>query len=504
MLNEKLHKIQTLSENIHVLYVEDNPGLRANIEQLLGKIFTNIVSAANGLEGYKIFKKHKPRLVITDINMPQMSGLEMAKKIKSEEPDTKIIYLTAYNEKEYLLEAINVGVFRYLPKPAKVDQLLEALYDAVKTIQNERNKHLYDAQINDIFNYQNNILIMFQNAHPVIVNQRFLDFFGVETLDDFLHQYGTMDSMLKEHEGFLSSNQDRSWYEEASADPGKLFHTKMVNCHAESRHLIMKYREIPHHKDSAIVSFDDVTELNLLTLFDKNSADKDKALQDKKTVLKFMKIVSENNAEVKLHNFYRGLTITNPTVIVHMDDEQVVVKTSYSQLKIVKLVKSTTISSDVFPSAVLCKSVKEIDFDKQMITFTDMQFIPRSGNDRKYIRLEPEGNEKVTLFVDDKKFSGETRIIDISIVSLKLELSALPPHFETGTNVNISMVLPTTHAPLSINTPATVYRIDEFERCFQVVVLFELNELKHKGMSEYLSNRQMTLIREFKALEIKS
>jgi hypothetical protein len=96
-----------------------------------------------------------------------------------------------------------------------------------------------------------------------------------------------------------------------------------------------------------------------------------------------------------------------------------------------------------------------------MITFTDMQFIPRSGNDRKYIRLEPEGSEKVTLFIDDKKFSGEIRLIDISIVSLKLELSALPPRFETGTTVNISMVLPTTHTLLSINTPATVYRIDD-------------------------------------------
>jgi YesN/AraC family two-component response regulator len=135
-LNEKLHKIQTLSENISVLYVEDNPGLRANIEQLLGKIFPNILSAANGLEGYKTFKKHKPRLVITDINMPHMNGIEMAKKIKAEEPDTKIIYMTAYNEKENLLDAINVGVFRYLPKPVKVDQLLEALYEAVKTIQN--------------------------------------------------------------------------------------------------------------------------------------------------------------------------------------------------------------------------------------------------------------------------------------------------------------------------------------------------------------------------------
>ena len=504
MVSERLLEIQSLAKDITVLYVEDNTGLRTNIVQLLGKVFVNILSAADGLEGYELFKKNKPKLVITDINMPKMSGLEMAKKIRAEEPDTKIIYITAYNEKEYLLEAITVGAFRYLPKPAKVNQLLDALYDALKSIQYEENKHLYDTQLQDIFNYQNNLLIMFQNGHPVIVNQRFLDFFGVDDLDDFLKKYTSMDSILKAHQGFLFSTGKHTWYEEASANPGKLFHTKIVDHQEQNRHLIMKLREVPNKENSAIVSLDDVTELNLLALFDKNAVDNDKVLQDKKTVLKFMKIVSENNAEVKLHNFYRGLTITNPTVIVHMDDEQVVVKTSYSQLKIVKLVKNMTISSEVFPSAVLCKSVKEIDFDKQMITFSDMQFIQRSGNDRKNIRLEPEGNEKVTLFVDDKKFSGEIRIVDISIVSLKLELSALPPHFEKGMAVNISLVLPTSTAPLSINTAATVYRIDELERAFHIVVLFELNEVKHKGMAEYLSNRQMTLIREFKALEIKA
>lgn len=502
-LNEKIQAIKTLSQGISLLYVEDNSGLRANIVQLLGKVFTNISSAKDGLDGYKIFKKTKPKLVITDINMPTMSGLEMAKKIKEEEPDTKIIYITAHNEKEYLLEAIDVGVFRYLSKPAKVNQLLDALYNALKTIRHEENKHLYDSQLHDIFNYQNNLLIMFQNGHPVIVNQRFLDFFAVEDLNEFLEKH-SMDAILKAHQGFLCSTDKQSWYEEAFANPGKLFHTKVADDQDEQHHLIMKLREIPHKKDSAIVSLDDVTELNLLGLFDKDATSSDKVLQDKKTVLKFMKIIRDNNAEVKLHNFYRGLTITNPTVIVHMDDEHVVVKTSYLQLKIVKLVKNMTISCEIFPSAVLCKSVKEIDFDKQTITFSNMQFIKRSGADRKNIRLEPGSDESVTLFIEGSKFFGEITIVDISVVSLKLELTTLPPAFETGMNVNISMVLPTRKAPLSINTPATVYRIDELTRAFHVVLMFELNELKHNCVSEYLANRQMTLIREFKALGIRA
>lgn len=502
-LNAEIHELKALSAGIFLLYVEDNTGLRENIEQLLKKIFPNVLIAEDGAAGYEMFRRHKPRVVLTDINMPKMTGVEMARKIKADEPDTKIIYITAYDDKEHLLDAINVGVFRYLPKPAKVNQLIDALYDAVKAIRYEEHKHIFENQLKDIFNYQNNLLIMFDIAKPVIVNQRFLDFFGVENLEGFMNKYETFNMLLKPHEGFLYSNENATWFEKASENPGKLYHTKMLNHDGESRHLIMKLREIPGKEGAAIVSFDDVTELNLLGLFDKNAAESDKAMQDRKTVLKFLKIVSENNADVKLHNFYRGLTITNPAVILHIDEDHVTVKTSHSQLKIVKLVKSMTISSEVFPSAVLCKAVKDVDFEKQTITFSEMQFIQRSGNDRINIRLEPEENHKVTLFFEGKKFFGEIRIVDISIISVKLELNALPPGIVINQVVSISMVLPTAGAPLNLNTPATIFRIDEHKRHFDIVLMYELSGLMHKGLLEYLAARQIALIREYKSLAVE-
>lgn len=502
MSNAKVLELKNLAEGISLLYVEDNDGLRQNIEQLLGKIFDNVLTASDGEEGYTVFRKHKAKLVITDINMPKMSGLEMAKKIKAEEPATKIIYISAFNDQEHLLQAIEIGVFRYLSKPAKAAELIDALYDGVKAIHYEESKNSFENQLKDIFNYQNNLLMMFKNGTPIIVNQRFLDFFGVDNLSEFLSQYENLTHLLHEHQGFLYSTEEVSWFETALTTPGKLYHTKMVNADNESRHLIMKLREIPEKKGSVIVSFDDVTELNLLALYDKNSAERDKAMQDKHTVLKFMNIVRENNAEVKLHNFYRGLTITNPAVILLIDEEKVVVKTSYSQLKIAKMVKNMTISSEVFPKAVLCKKLKQIDFDQQTITFSEMQFIDRSGNDRQNIRLEPEDDHKITFFFDGKKFFGELRIIDLSIVSVKIEFNALPPGITVGQEVTVSMVLPTHSAPLLINTPATIYRIDEYQRTFHLILLYKLDEIAHKRMLDYLARRQMALIREFKSLEI--
>ncbi|MDD2358423.1 MAG: response regulator [Thiovulaceae bacterium] len=501
-MSTKLEELQTLTEGIDILYIEDNEGLRKNVEQILLKIFSKVLVAGDGLEGYKSFVKYKPQLIITDIKMPKVDGLSMAKRIKREEPNTKIIYVTAHDDKENMLQAIEAGVFRYLPKPTKVNQLIDTLHDAITLIHYEESKQIFANMLKDIFNYQNNLLIMFEKKQPIIVNQRFLDFFGIMNLEEFLQKYPFLDQLLKEHESFLYSTEHSTWFETAMQTPGKLYHTKMIQNNDETRHLIMKLLEIPEKKESIIVSFDDVTELNLMALYDKDATVRDKARQDKKSVLTLMNLVNENHTEVKLHNFYRGLTITNPAVIIFIDDEKVIVKTCHSQLKIVKIVKNMTISSDIFPSAVLCKTIKEIDFDKGIITFSDMQFIERSGNDRQNIRLEPEENHVATLFLEGKKFFGETKIVDISIVSVKLEIDALPPKMEIDQEVNIAIVLHPSGAPVNLNVIAKIYRIDEYRRRYHIIALFKPQGMAHKQLLDYLAQRQMTLIREFKSLDI--
>jgi len=498
----KIEELKTLAEDITVLYVEDNKGMRDNMQRLFQSFFNNIFVAVDGIEGYQLFTQKKPPLVITDIIMPNMNGFQMIKKIKSEDPDTEIIYITAHNDKEHLQQAIDAGVFRYLSKPANVAQLIDVLYDAIKVIHYRESKHLFENQLKDIFNYQNNLLIMFKNTHPVIVNQRVLGFFGIASLEDFLQNYPSLDHILREHQGFLYSTDESTWFQTASENSGKLYHAKMINHKDENRHMIMKLREIPEKKGSVIVSFDDVTELNLMSLYDQDEAIRDKAFQEKSTVLKFMKIVDENKAKIKLHNFYKGLTITNPAVFVALDDGQVVIKTTHPQLKIIKLVKNITISSEVFPSDVFCKSIKKIDFDTQTISLNDMQFIQHSCNDRQYIRLEPEENHNVSFFFEGKKLFGEVKIIDISIVSVKLEVNTLPPGISINQEISIVIVLPTSGAPLNINTPAKILRIDEYKRTFHIIAKFELTGMANKHLLDYLAQRQMALIREFKSLEI--
>lgn len=83
--------------------------------------------AHDGTEGMEVIRREKPAIVISDINMPKMDGLTMIAGLKSEFPYMQITILTGYREFEYVQEAINLGVTRFLLKPSKMDELFDAI-----------------------------------------------------------------------------------------------------------------------------------------------------------------------------------------------------------------------------------------------------------------------------------------------------------------------------------------------------------------------------------------
>ncbi|PHQ56114.1 MAG: response regulator receiver protein [Sulfurimonas sp.] len=504
-MNEKIKYIKSLSSDLALLYVEDNEGLHKNMLALLGRIFDNIISAKDGKEGYSLFSRFKPKIVITDINMPKINGFEMIQKIKSAEPNTKIIILSAYNEPEQLYKAIELGVFRYLHKPAKVLDLVDAIYKAVRAIEEDEKRQLFFNQLQTIVNYQTNLVVMINKKNIILSNQCFLEFFGVDDLESFNNIYNDIDSLLLEHKEFLyttATSPRKSWIDEVALHPGKLFHTKMKNAQGEMCHLILKSRKIPDKEEWHVLSFDDVTELNLMQFFDKKATTNDELIHDKKTIMSFIKIVKENCTELKIHNFYKGLTIVNKGVVVDLTEDAVTLKTEIAQLRIVNLTKFMTISSEIFPKCIVCRSIKKIDFDQQKLVIEDMVFTSRSAVDRKYIRLEPEVNHTCALFYNDVEVPTEMKIADVSEVSAKVEVDTLPPGIDINKTVKLTMKFTLHSKPLTIITEASVYRIDENKNSFFVVVLFELQPKEYLKIKEYLANRQMALIREFKKMDI--
>ena len=498
----KLKKLKEESSNIKLLYVEDNEGLRNNMLVLFDRILENVLMAQDGEEGYATFLNSDPQIIITDLNMPKLDGFEMIKKIKALEPKTKIIILSAFDEQKKLYKAIELGIFRYLHKPVKVIELVQTIQEAVTAIHEDENRELFVSQMQTILNYQDSIVLMMKNEKFILSNKRFLDFFSVDDLEDFYDQFPDISQLLLEHNEFLFSSKSESWMKTISKNTNKLFHTKLKGSDGKMHHLILKARRVPQKESTYILSFNDVTELNLMSLFDhsilQNSVNKD----DKKTIMHFMNIIKDNSAEVKIHNFYKGLTIIDPATIINITEEEVTFKTAFAELKIVYMKKFMAISSEIFPQSVICKSIKRVDLDKHSITVDEMMFSPKSATDRKYARLEPDDEHSCDFFYKNIKFIGEVKIIDLSEVSLKLSLNALPAGVKVDNTVKVEINLKLNSKTLSIITDATILRIEESPQSFFIIILFKLEKKELDNIKKYLLYRQRALIREFKRIGI--
>ncbi|EAJ3347101.1 response regulator transcription factor [Campylobacter jejuni] len=110
-----------------ILVVENEVKARESMINILSERFSKVIGAQNGDEGLKKFKKFKPDLVITDIAMPIMDGLDMAREIKEISDDVPIVVLSAYSEKERLLRSIDIGIDKYLIKPVDIEELFKVL-----------------------------------------------------------------------------------------------------------------------------------------------------------------------------------------------------------------------------------------------------------------------------------------------------------------------------------------------------------------------------------------
>ena len=108
---------------ISLLYVEDKASIRKAYSAVLKGIVDEFHMEENGKTGLKTFNKVVPDLVVTDLHMPEMDGLEMIKEIRKRNKDTRIIIMTAHDEKENFLHAINHRVRGYLIKPVEHDEL---------------------------------------------------------------------------------------------------------------------------------------------------------------------------------------------------------------------------------------------------------------------------------------------------------------------------------------------------------------------------------------------
>lgn len=123
--------------DLTLLYVEDDLEALEDVVYLLKRYFSKIYTATNGEEALELFDKNSPDIVLLDINIPKINGLQVASKIKEINDEIPILFLTAHSETEKLLKAIDLRAISYIIKPFSIEELNESILKTIKMINKQ-------------------------------------------------------------------------------------------------------------------------------------------------------------------------------------------------------------------------------------------------------------------------------------------------------------------------------------------------------------------------------
>ncbi|MDP2851560.1 MAG: response regulator [Sulfuricurvum sp.] len=209
-LKEMIQQLSEYAKGMSVLYVEDESLIRINTSMLLESIFSDVTTAENGRKGLELFEKKKFDIVITDILMPEISGIVMIQKMKEINRTQPFIVTSACEESSYLLELINLGVAQFLLKPIQSEQIVQILYEVVKNIYNERKVDEFTTQLKQDLLHQTTLLEQYKeivdlssiviktdvNGNIIYVNELFSKISGYSFEEIITHGH----KLLRHHE----------------------------------------------------------------------------------------------------------------------------------------------------------------------------------------------------------------------------------------------------------------------------------------------------------------
>lgn len=157
--------INNFTKNLKILFVEDDDLTRKQFSKILKKLFTNIDIEANGLDGFlkfqdRYFKKENYDLIISDIDMPRMSGIEMLEKIRELDNNIPLIFITAKNSSDILLKAINLGVLNFVPKPVDIDKLISTVEKSCEKLHYQSLYHSKSDELEKYYSVIENVALV--------------------------------------------------------------------------------------------------------------------------------------------------------------------------------------------------------------------------------------------------------------------------------------------------------------------------------------------------------
>ncbi len=264
-------------KELNILYAEDEDDVRNFTTKTLESLVKSITSVVNGKDGYEAFKNdpEKFNLIITDINMPKMNGLDMCANIKEINQDIPIVVTSAYNDESFLKRSIEVGVSSYTMKPIDLYQLIESIVKAAepqylrreleKTREEKKTKSddISTSILKNILDSQENIIMVYTHEKLDMVNKKFLDFFDVYTNEEFTSKHTSIEKLFLKEEGLFypDHDDDTNWVEQIKSLNEINRIVKLKDKENNYKTFIVNVDNYEFDGDRYVVSLTDITQI---------------------------------------------------------------------------------------------------------------------------------------------------------------------------------------------------------------------------------------------------
>lgn len=136
-----------MGHRLSLLLVEDDLSLLEELKLFLGDFFSDIITATSSEEAHKIFLERSFDLVITDIRLPQQTGLHLVEKIKKKVPEQRIIVMSAYKDIDYFLKSIELKIYGFLTKPFDSQKLISMMLKVTSELDQSKHKTLCEHRV---------------------------------------------------------------------------------------------------------------------------------------------------------------------------------------------------------------------------------------------------------------------------------------------------------------------------------------------------------------------
>lgn len=200
MNNDFINKLNAFN----VLYVEDEDGIRNNIQGILNHLFKNCFSAKNVQEAYALYLEHKPDLIITDIKMSGETGIDLIKKIRITDSKTRIIITSAHTDLDYMLQATELHLVKYIIKPINEEKLIEALEAFIGSFKDNK---MYNLSTNWFFDCGKSIV--FNEKEEFNLTKKEAKFLKLLITKNRIVTYEELENLVWDEDNIMTSNAMR-------------------------------------------------------------------------------------------------------------------------------------------------------------------------------------------------------------------------------------------------------------------------------------------------------